>query len=112
MRFFQPEFVSLYDLPCPISLEEYKERTQRMRSSLFSYSQEYGVHYELCEDSIEIDWSLHPSVAQCWSFVKDRNFLTYEKLKITTAHRVRKWMLNGLGALTLGVLPVVIDRLF
>lgn len=112
MRFFRPEFVSLYDLPCPVSLEEYTERTKMMRIALSSYSQEYGENYELNEGWLEVHWVREPlTVAQCWDVVKDNNRFIYEKLQKGFALRARKWIFSCLGALTLAVLPVVIERL-
>lgn len=111
MRFFQSEFVSLYDLPCPVSLEEYTERTKMMRIALSSYAQKYGEHYELDEGWLE-HWGREPlTVAQRWGVVKNNNRFICERLQKSFAIRARKWMFSCLGALTLAVLPVVIDRL-
>lgn len=82
-----------------------------MRIALSSYSQEYGEHYELNEGWLE-HWGREPLTAgQCWVLVKDNNRSVYERLQKRFAIRARKWMLSCLGALTLAVLPLVIDRL-
>ncbi|MGL5524701.1 MAG: hypothetical protein ACRDCY_12990 [Aeromonas veronii] len=82
-----------------------------MRIALSSYAQKYGEHYELNEGWLE-HWGRDPlTVAQCWDVVKDNNRSIYEKLQKNFALCVPKWVLNYLRALSLAVLPVVIDRL-